>query len=118
MFFFLNKNIAVLERPKFVASDLESVVMRWKSSKSSKFTVQIWSNKTLAWEATPCTESISAGSCVTESPKATVVDLKPSTAYYFRIYVNKVSISASSEPMRTKKLGGSIFLLLHDIALG
>lgn len=113
VFFF---HIAVLERPKFVFSDLESVVMTWKSSKSSKYTVQIWNNRTLVWEATRCRESTSPGSCVTESHKATVVELKPSTEYYFRIYVSKLSISAPSEPMKTKDLGGLKFLLLQNIA--
>ncbi|XP_078379703.1 scavenger receptor cysteine-rich domain superfamily protein-like isoform X2 [Oculina patagonica] len=96
---------AVLERPEFVFSDLESIVMKWKFSKSSKYTVQIWNNSTLVWETTRCKESKSPGSCVTKSHKATVVELKPSTEYYFRIYVSKLSVSAPSQPMKTKDLG-------------
>ena len=92
-------------RPEFVVSDLKSIVVTWTSSKTSKYAVQIWNNRTLVWEATLCAESTIAGSCVTESPRATVVDLKPSTTYYFRIYVSKVSTSAPSEPMKTAELG-------------
>lgn len=109
-FFRLNNYIAPLGRPEFVVSDLESIVMTWNSSKTSKYTVQIWNNRTLVWEDTRCKESTIPGSCVIESPRATVVDLKPSTSYYFRIYVSKASISAPSEPMETKELGGSIDL--------
>lgn len=105
-----------MERPEFVFSDLESIVMKWKFSKSSKYTVQIWNNSTLVWEATRCKESKSPGSCVTKSHKATVVELKPSTEYYFRIYVSKLSVSAPSQPMKTKDLGGLIILLLQNIA--
>jgi len=96
---------APLGRPEFVVSDLTSIVVTWMSSKTSKYFVQIWNNRTLVWEATRCTESTIAGACVTESPRATIVDLKPSTTYYFRIYVSKVSVSSPSEPMKTTKLG-------------
>ena len=92
-------------RPEFVVSDLTSIAVTWMSSKTSKYFVQTWNNRTLVWEATRCTESTIAGACVTESPRATIVDLKPSTTYYFRIYVSKVSVSAPSEPMKTTKLG-------------
>lgn len=110
LFFRLNNCIVPLGRPEFVVSDLQSIVVTWKSSKTSKYTVQIWNNRTLVWEDTRCKESTIAGSCMIESPRATVVDLKPSTTYYFRIYVSQASISAPSEPMETKELGGSIDL--------
>ena len=84
--------------------------MSWNSSKTSKYTVQIWNNDTLGWDITRCRESTIADACMTENPRATVVDLKPSSTYYFRIYVSKLSISAPSEPMKTKELGGFLFV--------
>lgn len=117
MSLFLNNYIAALGRQEFVFSDLESIVMTWNSSKSSKYTVQIWNNMSAVWEAAHCEESTMADSCATESPRATVMDLKPSTIYYFRIYVSKAAISAPSEPMKTKELGGlTVLEYKHKLA--
>ena len=92
--------VAALGPPEFVSSDFESIAMKWNASKSSKFAVQLWNNKTRTWVTAHCKESMAADSCVKESPRATVVNLKPSTLYYFRIYVSRLSVSSPSEPMK------------------
>lgn len=93
-----------------MSSDLESVFMLWNSSKSSKYTVQMWNNKTLSWQTARCIKNTFAGPCVIEVPRARVISLRPSTTYYFRIYVSKAMISAPSKPMKTKRLGRLIAL--------
>ena len=105
--------VAALGPPEFVSSDLESIAMTWNASKSSKFAVQLWNNKTRTWFTAHCKESMAADSCVKESPRATVVNLKSSTLYYFRIYVSRLSVSSPSEPMKTKNLGMSTGIKNH-----
>lgn len=96
--------LGALGPPEFVSSDFVNIDISWNSSRSSKFTVQMWNKDTMTWASAYCKESLIADSCVRESLKATVVNLKPSTTYYFRIFVSRLSISTPSGPMKTKNL--------------
>ena len=92
-------------QPQFVANDLESIAISWNSSRSMNFTVQTWNNDTSSWEDTRCNASIADGICLVDNPRATVINLRPSSMFFFKVSARENITSSASKRMKTKELG-------------
>lgn len=92
-------------QPQLIANELESITINWNSSRSMNFTVEKWNNDTSSWQDTRCYASTAVGSCMVNNPWATVINLRPSTLYIFRISARDSITSPASREMKTKELG-------------
>ena len=93
---------APLRKPQLLFRGVSTTGLTWGATRPSNYLVQKWNNNTLSWENARCLESSVPGSCVVYSPWSTIAGLKPSTVYYFRIYVTDSVTSPSSEPIKTR----------------
>lgn len=103
--FNVSKFIDFVGKPQFVANDLGSITIIWNSSRSMNFTVQTWNNGTSSWEDTRCNASIAVRICLVANPRATVINLKPSSVYIFRVSARDDITSPASKGIKTKELG-------------
>ena len=108
------KFIDFVGQPQFVVNGLESITISWNSSRSMNFTVQTWNNGTSSWEDTRCNTSIAEGICLVDNPRATVINLRPSSLYFFKVTARDKITSSASKRMKTKELGDLMFVRLES----